>query len=114
MKLLKNFILAPILLSTPILAFAGGNIKADKIESVSFQQAGFFLSADGWGNPNNCTRSNAVVLQASDPNYDKAYALLLAAYMSGKTVTGYSDKCVEHDGQTFNMIRGFKYLSVSK
>jgi len=93
--------------------FAAGPIKVDTVDAVAFQSVGFFLYADGWGNPNNCTRSNAIVLQSTDPNYDKAYALLLAAYASGKKVSGYSDKCVSHDGQTYNMIRGFKYLTVS-
>jgi len=39
--------------------------------------------------------------------------LLLGAYMAGKSVSGYSDDCVTFDGQTYNSIRGFKYLTVS-
>jgi hypothetical protein len=33
--------------------------------------------------------------------------------MSGKKVSGYSDSCTTFDGQTYNTIRGFKYLVVS-
>ncbi|NQZ08702.1 MAG: hypothetical protein HRT35_16225 [Algicola sp.] len=94
-------------------AFASGSINKDTIDAVAFNTGGFFLYANGWGNPNNCTQSGAIVLQTSDTNYDKAYALLLAAYASGKKVSGYSDRCVTFDGQTYNMIRGFKYLMVS-
>lgn len=67
---------------------------------------------DGWSNPNSCTQNNAIVLLDTDKNYDKAYALLLAAYMSGKKVQGYSNGCAVFDGQTYNTIRGHKYLVV--
>ena len=113
MKIFSKIILLSLVLPFSTSALAGGAINKNKIISVSFQQAGFFLNGADWGNPNDCSRSNYVVLQTSDANYDKAYSLLLAAYMSGKSVSGYSDKCVEHDGQTYNMIRGFKYLTVS-
>jgi len=54
----------------------------------------------------------AVVLMNTNVNYDKAYTLLLAAYISGKQVYGYSDGCATFDGQTYNTIRGQKYLVV--
>lgn len=91
---------------------AGGGLSAQAINKLAFQTGGLFIYASGWANPNACTRSSAVVLKETDPNYDKAYALILAAYMAGKKVSGYSDGCVEFDGQTYNSIRGFKYLTV--
>lgn len=94
-------------------SFAAGAIKANKVDFVAFQTGGFFMYASDWRNPNVCSRDGAIVLLSSDPNYDKAYALLLAAYMSGKKVSGYSDGCATFDGQTYNTIRGFKYLKVS-
>ncbi|MCW8876185.1 MAG: hypothetical protein OQK04_11275 [Kangiellaceae bacterium] len=94
-------------------ASAGGVLPSNKIKSVAFHTGGFFMYADNWGNPNDCTQSGAIVLLSSDPNYDKAYSLLLAAYAAGKKVSGFSDGCANHDGQTFNTIRGFKYLTVS-
>jgi len=94
------------------IVYAGGPLPSNKITNVAFQTNGFFLYASNWPNPNSCTRNNAVVLLAADSNYDKAYALILAAYMSGKRVSGYSDGCTTHDGQTFNTIRGTKYLVV--
>jgi len=93
-------------------ALAGGEIASNKINFVAFQTGGFFMYGDNWGNPNACTRSTAVVLSEVDPNYEKAYALLLSAYMAGKSISGYSDECVSFDGQTYNRIRGFKYLTV--
>ncbi|WP_196161173.1 hypothetical protein [Reinekea sp. G2M2-21] len=109
--MLRYFTVILLLAIAPI-GFCKGGISADTIDSIAFHTGGFFMYADGWGNPNGCTRSTAIVLQDSDVNYDKAYAMLLAAYMSGKKVSGYSDYCVEFDGQTYNMIRGFKYLTV--
>ncbi len=101
-----------MLVFSSFAAFGGGGITPNKVTKVAFQTDGFFLYADAWPNPNGCTRSNAIVLKSADPNFDKAYALLLAAYMSGKKISGYSDGCFEFDGQTYNTIRGFKYLLV--
>ncbi|PCH65673.1 MAG: hypothetical protein COC04_01310 [Gammaproteobacteria bacterium] len=113
MNILKKIVLVAVLVSTANFAFAAGKISKSKIVAVAFQSGGFFLYGNDWGNPNNCTRSNAIVLLASDSNYDKAYALLLAAYASGKSVKGYSNGCADFDGQTYNTIRGYKYLFVS-
>jgi len=93
-------------------AIAGGGLSYNKITRVAFQTGGFFMYADAWPNPNSCSKSTAIVLLATDSNYDKAYSLLLSAYMSGKSVSGYSDGCTTFDGQTYNTIRGFKYLTV--
>jgi len=94
-------------------AAAKGPLPKNNITHVAFQTGGFFLYADNWPNPNNCSSAAAVVLETTDGNYEGAYALLLAAYMSGKKVSGYSDRCVSFDGGTYNSIRGFKYLVVS-
>ncbi len=107
----KVLMVMAILASSP--AFAGGGLSTEKVYAVAFQTGGFFLYAKDWQNPNSCTMSNAIVLASSDANYEKAYSLLLTAYASGKKVTGYSDGCAEFDGQTYNTIRGFKYLKIS-
>lgn len=91
---------------------AGGVLTQNQLTQVAFQTGGFFLYAPAWSNPNGCTNSDAIVLLSTDPNYDKAYALLLSAYMSGRLVSGYSDGCAEFDGRTYNTIRGHKYLLV--
>ncbi len=113
---MKKAILSTFLVSTLLFSLqskAGGWVNTDTADMVAFQTGGFFLYADGWGNPNNCTKSHAVVLRDTDPNYDKAYALLLSAYTAKKKIKGYSDGCASFDGQTYNTIRGFKYLTVS-
>lgn len=110
---MKRFSLLVICLMFANSSFSVGPMPAVKIDKVAFQNNNFFLYSSGWNNPSECTRSTAVVLQASDPNFDKAYSLLLAAYMSGKRVSGYSDDCIDFDGETYNMIRGFKYLVVT-
>lgn len=108
----KWFLFIVLALLETTKCWAAGAVGDGKVTQVAFQTGGLFLYAANWSNPNNCTKSNAVVLLDTDVNYDKAYALLLAAYMAGKTIYGYSDKCVEFDGQTYNAIRGFKYLVV--
>lgn len=109
---MTKFIALLSLLFASQFSLAKGAVSSTKITKVAFQTGGFFVYAGDWENPNNCTRGNAVVLKDSDSNYDKAYSLLLAAYMSEKKVTGYSDGCVTFDGQTYNTIRGFKYLVI--
>lgn len=93
-------------------SFAAGGLAKVNITKVAFQTGGFFLYSDNWNNPNDCSMDTAVVLLSTDSNYDKAYALLLAAYTAGKTVRGFSNGCTTFDGQTYNTIRGFKYLVV--
>lgn len=113
MKKLKLFVMiASVMMLNSLNTYAAGGLASNKIIAMAFQTGGVFLYAENWPNPNNCTRTNAVVLLETDVNYDKAYALLLAAYMAGKQVSGYSNGCVEHDGQTYNTIRGYKYLLV--
>ncbi|HSX84346.1 MAG TPA: hypothetical protein VLE50_03020 [Cellvibrio sp.] len=111
MKIVAFFLCGLAFLGSSVV-YAAGPLSGNKITAVAFQTNGFFLYAENWPNPNSCTRSNAVVLLDSDPNYDKAYSLLLTAYASGKVVSGYSNGCIEFDGQTYNTIRGYKYLVV--
>lgn len=109
---MKFFLLNIMLLTFSAICHARGPVSTSKVDRVAFQTGGFFMYATDWQNPNACSRKSAVVLLATDQNYDKAYSLLLAAYMAGKGVSGYSDGCVTFDGQTYNTIRGFKYLTV--
>ena len=109
---MSKIVISTILIILASSSHAAGSLGYQQINAVSFNTTGFFLHADSWPNPNSCTRTGSVVLLDSDPNYEKAYALLLAAYMSGKQVSGYSNGCTTHDGQTYNTIRGYKYLVV--
>ncbi len=112
MRKISEFILVVTLILSSSIAFAAGPLHGKKISKVAFQSGHFFIYSDGWDNPNTCDNTNAVMLQVDDPNFDKAYSLLLAAYMAGKTVSGYSDDCREWDGKEYNTIRGHKYLVV--
>lgn len=91
---------------------AAGPLGKTQITGLSFFPEGLVI-AGTWKNPNNCSSSSGVLLQVSDPNYDKAYSLVLAAYMSGKKLSGYSNECIDVDGTSRNMIRGYKYLGIS-
>lgn len=112
MKMIITAVLLVMCLSWANPSNAAGTLSAQKITKVAFQSTGFFLYASDWNNPNSCSQDTAIVLLDSDPNYDKAYALLLTAYASGKRVSGYSNGCTTFDGKTYNTIRGYKYLLV--
>ena len=109
---MKKLLLLFAAVSLSSLASAADTIPAKVPTKLAFQSGGLFIYSAGWDNRNTCTNTDAIVLRDSDPNYDKAYALILAAYMSGKTVSGWSDDCHPHDGQTYNYIRGYKYLII--
>lgn len=110
-RLLAFFILC---LAFNVNCVAGDWLAKRKLTGVSFETGGFYLYSEGqWNNANDCSRTDAIVLKSDDVNYDKAYSLLLMAYAAGKSVQGYSDGCVNHDGRTYNAIRGFKYLRIT-
>ena len=111
-KVIFTILLAGIFSTSVNNVFSAGSLNGQNITAVAFHSTGFFMYASGWINPNSCSNSDAIVLLDSDPNYDKAYALLLSAYMSGKSVSGYSNGCTTWDGRTYNTIRGYKYLKV--
>ncbi|WP_159437130.1 hypothetical protein [Parasphingorhabdus marina] len=114
-RLLKLFGLVIMAGFGSTTALAGGALyPAQVITNVSFQEEGLLFFADNWPNPNNCDSTAGVMLLKTDPNCDKAYALILTAFTAGMTVQGYSDGCALHDGQSYNTIRGFKYLVVNK
>ncbi|PHR54834.1 MAG: hypothetical protein COA47_14815 [Robiginitomaculum sp.] len=92
-------------------ASAAGMVGPAAITKMKFMNEGLVFYGY-FGNINGCDASNSVVLLKTDSNYDKAYALILSAYMGGKKITGYSDLCIAVDGTTYNSIRGYKYLTV--
>lgn len=112
MNYFKKFCIFITLISIASLSYAGGGLGKSAITKIAFQSNHVFIYGNGWINANSCSSLSAVVLHKDDQNFAKAYSLLLAAFMAGKTVSGYSDNCVEWDGKTYNTIRGFKYLTV--
>lgn len=109
---MKIIILAMSLLLSSDYSSAGGKVGWNTITAIAFQNEDLFLYSSSWNNPNGCGKDNAVILKNTDPNFDKAYAMLLAAYMAGKQIKAYSDGCHTFDEQTYNHIRGWKYLLV--
>jgi hypothetical protein len=97
-------------LSNPILS--AGWIYKNNITKIAFQSEHIFLYSNDWNNPNDCGSADAVVLEKGSANFDKAYPLLLAAFMAGRDISGYSDGCVTWDEKSYNTIRGYKYLTV--
>ena len=82
-------------------SFAAGWVSKNKITKIAFQSEHVFIYSDGWNNANGCQKISAVVLDKDDRNFDKAYSLLLAAFMAGKEVSGYSDGCITWDEHSY-------------
>lgn len=111
---MKIIIILCILCSYSLGCYAGGRVGWNEISQLSFQDGNLMIHAsDGaWDNPNECQNSVAILLKESDPNFDRAYSLILSAYMAGKSIRAWSDGCHVFDGTAFSHIRGFKYLEV--
>jgi len=111
---MKYFLWTALVLSTLFsnIANAGGSVGKAKINGLAFQNSHLMIYSASWENPNDCQKSSGVLLDQSDPNFERAYALILAAYMSGKEISAYSDGCKLFDDRTYNKIRGYKYLVV--
>ncbi|BFM10154.1 hypothetical protein R50072_03070 [Simiduia litorea] len=86
------------LISLALLSFAavaGGRTNAaipSKIDLVQAGTAGFMIFGD-FGNVGSCTVSDQVFVKASHPQYSQIYSTVLAAFMSGKKVSGYAHLC---------------------
>ncbi len=91
---------------------AAGGLNKNTITKLAFNSDHLFIYAENWNNPSECGRTDAVVLDKSNHNFERAYALILAAFMSGKSIRGYSDDCITWDEKSYNTIRGHKYLVV--
>ena len=101
-----------LLFSFTSFAHAAGPIAWTKIDSIAFQNNDLMIYTVSKGNPNGCERDAAVILKSSDQNFEKAYSMILAAFMAGKEIQAYSDGCHTFDGKTYNYIRGSKYLEI--
>ena len=112
MNILRKYLVLVIIFALTNLAYGAGGLGKSKISKIAFQSNHIMIYGGEWNNPNSCQQINAVVLHKDDQNFEYAYTLLLAAFMAGKTVGGYSDGCVDWDGKTYNTIRGHKYLTV--
>jgi hypothetical protein len=102
-----------ILTAMPFNAHAAGPLGSSQITDLMFFQNGLRISGT-WSDANGCGNTKSVILLNTDTNYDKAYSLVLTAFVSGKNLIGYSDKCVSVDGTSTNTIRGFKYMAITK
>lgn len=91
---MKKYIFIALLLCTNICLGAGNsgyqNIKSIKIEGEQFVAV---YPAEAFLNPDNCEKSNIVIIQGSDTYLDKKLSLVLAAYMGGKKIQTYMTGC---------------------
>lgn len=95
MKIYKKLAFSTLLISAATVfnstAFAGCSSTrcVGAIERLYINSAGnLFIASDGDETSLDCTAQNGVymTLPASDPNFDRKYALLLTAYSLGQDV----------------------------
>lgn len=112
MRKLYQFITVICICAFTVNAFRAGAVGKQKIIKIAFNSEHLFIYADAWNNANECQQSDAVILERGSTNFDKAYTMILAAFMAGRDISAYSDGCLEWDGKTYNTIRAHKYLTV--
>lgn len=93
-------------------SFAAGDSGKQVISKIQVSQSGRVLiwGVDGsWNNPDTCDSSKYIALlpeQGAVVNeyYSEMYALLVAGYLQGKTVSGRLDGCISVVGTTYPIL----------
>jgi hypothetical protein len=75
------------------IAISGGRTNAAVPTKIDTVRADGFMIWGAFGNPSNCTITNAVWVKSSHPQYDKIYSTALAAFMGNKKLVIYSHNC---------------------
>lgn len=98
---MEGFVLAPRILFIGMFLYASvgmaqstasGTTKATEV-FVHTTNSGLYLRFEAMINPDGCTNTDFIFLPLSDPMFDQFYALMLAAYTTGKPVEYWVDGC---------------------
>lgn len=85
-------IIALSLVSVPSYAGAFSNWAVPT--RIDLERGNGVLVYGEFGNAGDCVITNKVYIPESHPQYDKAYAMVLAAFTAGKEVVFYIDQCL--------------------
>lgn len=116
MKLCKKSILVSLALIASTItspSFAGGNSGKQILEKVRVNVPGVVTvwgQTGDWANPDACSSSKYIVLlpeinSVINDSYSEMYALLIAGYLQGKTISSQLNGCFSISGTTYPIIR---------
>lgn len=93
MNKVSKLILVVMLLISSTATYAGGYGAWATPTRIDVERGNGFMFYGAFGNPNNCSSNTRFYVPISHPQYEQIYALVLAAFTSGKQVLPYFDKC---------------------
>ena len=86
-------VLAFLLAVMSFCSIAGGWSQAAVPSRIDIERAGGVMVYGNFGNAGACTIDGRFYLKTSHPQYQQAYAAILAAFSSGKKVQVYIHTC---------------------
>lgn len=108
---MKRFISSMLVLLSlsSVNAFAGGWSEAAVPSRIDIERGNGVMVYGEFGNAGACTILNRFYLKKDHPQYDQAYAAILAAFSSGKKVQVYIHGCepvtwYANTATTFNIV----------
>ena len=119
MRIFAKLMIATTLLSLSVPAYAAGGWTAQVVPTeVELVQSGGFLLYGNFGSsgPTACSRSDAIWIAKTQPDYTEFLAVALSAVSSQMKVKAYVHSCamVGWVGSTFNELSGGGALRVSR
>ncbi len=97
---------------------AGGYSSRATPTAIEIDRDNGIMVFGEFGNPAGCTHSNRFYVAKTHPQYDKVYAMLLAAYAAKKKIGFYGHDCIPvlwytNNSVTYNQLLGGGSIAIS-
>lgn len=107
--MIKKALVAITLCLASFSSLAGGWTNWAVPTRLDVERGNGVMIYGNFGNPSQCTNEGRVYIPVSHPQYDKVYALLLAAFTANKQVLLYSHSCdsvlwYTNESVTYNIV----------
>lgn len=112
-----KYLLITLVLLSP-LSYAGGFTQFATPTKIDIERGGGFMVYGAFGNPGGCTVPDRLYVKKDHSQYDKIYATVLAAFMSGKRVQAYAHSCApvgwySVESTTYNTLDPWGVLNIT-
>lgn len=97
---------------------AGGYSSKATPTGIEIDRDNGIMVFGAFGNPAGCTQSDRFYVAKAHPQYDKVYAMLLAAYAAKKKIGFYGHDCIpvlwySNNSVTYNQLISGGSISIS-
>jgi len=103
-------IILVLLFISPNISWAAGYSDQGEIDYLYQRSSdgllGVYKKGGDWSNPDNCDRSDRIVLTRNNSSRAEFYSAILATKMSNSNFAAYVSGCVSWNGDTYPEIVG--------